>query len=238
MGLYDSQCMVTNVSLLTSDAALVLLEPTADAYRPIALAVKGCSDRAGGIDLIEQREPNASLLLKFLRAKLKSGDFKVDEHALQVTQRWPIDSLERALWNFERNMNDGQDNRLFGQRIQFSLVCLPVWDAIVKAAPQTKKSEASLFKEVFAESHIAHEIYGEKLAKFSSHLRELAAINRFLTKHAIAWKPTVADGAQHWTDEMLQFLDEARQSFKATPEVLTGLNVYEKILTECMKDWD
>ncbi len=235
MGLYDNQCMLTGVSLLPSDAALVLLEPTGSAFRPIALAVKGCSDRLGSIDGIKEREPNAGLLLKYFQAKLKSGDFKVDEEALRIHDCWPINTLECALWNFERNMSDGRQNHLHDRRVMFSLICLPIWEAIAKAALTSKKSNTALFDELFSSSSIAQEIYDKKITKVASALREMAAVNKFLKSRRLAWEPSVSDGGQHLPDEMQEYLSDARKKFMRSSAILAGLDAYEETLTECLK---
>jgi hypothetical protein len=224
MGVYDNRCTITGVSLLPSDAALVLLEPNDGTCRPISLAVKGYSDRMGSIDFIKKREPNASLLLKFFLGKLKTGDFIVDEEFLRICDRWPIDTLEIVLRNFERNMTDGHNNQLDGRRVEFSLICLPVWDAIAKATSPSKKSDASLFSELFTGSQIAQEIYGTKLAKVSPQLREMASVNKFLTTRKLSWRPSISDGGQHLGEEMLQYLNAARHEFKDSPSILAGLN--------------
>jgi hypothetical protein len=238
MGFYDNRCMVTGVSLLGSDAALVLLEEAGAAHRPIALAVKGAYDRLGSIDLIEKRDPNNRLILRFFLGKLKSGEFKIDEESLRGTGRWPVNDLERVFWNFERYMNDGQENFLNGRPIVFALICRAIWDALARSGSSARTSAANMFRKLFKDSLVAQEIYGGNLPKVTEHLRDLSAVNDFLAARKLAWKPTAADGAQHSSEEMRQYLQEARRKFKSSAAVLEGLRAYEREVSEQLEMLD
>src|SRR5215468_6514390 len=101
MGFYDERCMVTGISLKgAGGAALVLLDRDGDAYRPIALAIKGAYNRLGSIDGIDEDE-NTELVLGYFREKLRSGELLIDPVEAGGDQ---INDIEHLLGLCERNV--------------------------------------------------------------------------------------------------------------------------------------
>src|SRR5262245_5127252 len=131
MGFYDCRCMVTGVSLKGVDASLVLLNKSADQYRPFALAIRGNYNRLGSIDGIKE-DANSRLVLGYFLNALGAGSFTVDEQYLRLCECFPIRTIEQLLQGFERNMNDGPGHAVLdGQSVEFALIVQAVWDGIV-----------------------------------------------------------------------------------------------------------
>lgn len=143
MGLYDSRCMITGVSLKGADAALVLLQPAANGYVPISLAIKGYYNRLGSIDGIEE-DANTRLVLRYILDRSGAGAFQVNEQCLA-----------------------------------------------------------------------GHEC--------------------FLSERGLNWRPTDA-GGQDYTDEMRQYLDEARRAFADSPTLMAALDRYENEVGDLLAD--
>lgn len=234
MGLFDCRCMITGVSLKGADAALVLLQQSADRYRPLALAIKGNYNRLGSIDGIDE-DSNTELVLRFFLTSLRSNAFVVDEECLRG-HGFPIRNIEDLLQGFERNMNDGPGVAVLkGQSIVFSLIARAVWDGIAQTAPPPIESVPALFERLFGASSIGSGIYAGSLAAISGHIVELAAVDSFLTSHGLPWRPSEATG-QDCAEEMRQYLDEARQVFSDSLTILTALTNYEHKVGELLID--
>ena len=235
MGFYDCRCRITGVSLKGADATAVLLQKFARAFRPITLPVTGNYNRYGTIDGIAE-DANTRLILKFFLDKLQSGEFVIDE-PYWLKDYYPITDLEHLLWGFERNTNDNHETAVLnGKPVVVALVCRAVWDSLASSG-SSRKSDEALFAEVFDGAPVAEEIYRGQFAKVSEHLRELAAVNDFLTSRGIAWKPTEGDG-QHYDEEMRKYLATARKKFRDSPAVLEGLNDYEREVADLLTDED
>jgi hypothetical protein len=226
--------MVTGVSLLGADAALVLLQQRAAVYNPIALAITGNYNRLGSIDGIDE-DANTILVLNYFLEKLGCGEFVIDQDYF-APERYPIKNLEQLLWGFERNMNDYENAAVLnGQRIVFALIYRGVWSAIAQSTPPTHESPTTQFRRLFEGVPIAEEIYQGNLAKVSRHLGELSAVSNFLASCGLAWKPAEEVG-QHFTEEMRQFLEEARQGYRDSPSVLQALDDYERESRDLLED--
>jgi hypothetical protein len=207
----------------------------AKAYRPIALPIKGNYDRLGSIDFIDE-DANTRLVLKFFLAKLKSGEFVIDE-PYWSKDRYPITEVEYLLWGFERNTNDNPRAALLnGEPVVTALVCRAVWDALARATPAVGAAQKQ-FDELFGGVPVAEEMYRGKVSDVSRHLGEMSAICRFLDNHKIAWTPTEG-GGQDYSEEMLEYLTAARETFRQSPAVLAGLDDYEREVAELLTDED
>jgi hypothetical protein len=235
MGFYDCRCMVTGVSLKGADAALVLLHQSSDQYVPMALAVKGNYNRFGSIDMIEE-DANTQSVLRFFQESLRTGAFTVDEEYLRGHGCFPIQTIEDLLQGFERNMNEGEGAAVLnGQSVVFALIALAVWDTIAEAAPAPVEPALTSLKRLFKASPVGLEIYAESVGAVSKHIGELAAVDSLLTGRGLSWRPSEATG-QAYTEEMRQYLDEAREIFSDLPTILTALRRYEQEVGDLLID--
>jgi hypothetical protein len=64
---------------------------------------------------------------------------------------------------------------------------------------------------------------------------EFAAVSDFMAARSIAWAPPV-DWLQHNSDDMRQYLEEARTAFSDSPAVLGGLKAYEGDVSDLLED--
>jgi hypothetical protein len=236
MGFYDYRCMITGVSLLGADTALVLLQRTTAGHQPISLAIKGNYDRFGAIDGIDQ-DANTDLVLQYFHDKFERGEFVLNQVFLKNVDDY-FEDIEGLLKVFERCVTEwDQLANLNGQTIQYALICREVWDAIVRPATPPRESDASLFQSLFQNSPVAKDIYSDSLPEVSVPLKELAAIQDFMTSRSLTWQ-IPEDAHQHWEEEIQEYLDEARQTFHDAPSVLAGLDAYEEAIADLLEEED
>jgi hypothetical protein len=229
--------MVSGVSLKGADAALVLLQQTGVSYRPVALAITGNYNRFGCIDGIDEEE-NTQLVFDHFQRRLASGEFVVNADYLSGYDFYPIEDVERLLGCFERNVNDLESAAVLdGRPIVFALICKAVWDAIarVRAEANRKGPPTALFRGMFEDVPLAQEIYARNLTPVAWQVRELSAVNGFLTRRGIPWHPA-DDPSQHYTDEMRQYLAEARQRFADSAAMLGALIDYQREVGDLFED--
>ncbi len=242
MGLFDCRCMVSGVSLKGADAALVILQQSTDHYAPLALAIKGNYNRLGSIDGIDE-DTNTQLVLQFFLESLRTGAFAVDGHLPGNT---PIRTIEDLLQWLERNMNDSpgwnggwNDDpgwaALNGHVITLSLIARVVWDTIAASVPARVESIPDLFERAFKVPQSESKIYAGAPETVAEHLKELAAVDSFLSTRGISWWPSEGTG-QDYPEEMRQYLDEARQAFSDSPTILTALRLYEHEVGDLLTD--
>lgn len=98
MGFYDSRCMITGVSLKGAWTSLVLLEPVQGVLQPVSLACTGEYNQLGSMDSIDETE-STKVLFDYFAAKLKIGEFVVDEEYLRAEDCYPF----RVTWSAIRN---------------------------------------------------------------------------------------------------------------------------------------
>ena len=67
-------------------------------------------------------------------------------------------------------------------------------------------------------------------------LKELAAVCDFLNRRGLAWRVRSEEGAQHYEEEMRQFLTEARRTFADCPPMLKGLDRYQETVGDLLED--
>lgn len=226
MGFYDCRCMVTGVSLKGVDTVLIPLQQSANAYIPITLALKGNYNRLGAIDGV-QKDANASLILKYFCDRLQDDEFVIHREYLQGFGYYPFRTIENLLSAFERNINDDPEAAVLrGKPVVFALICQVVWDAIARALP-VSESTSGIYRLLFNDSPIAHGIYSESHASVSEHLRELCAVDSYVSRRGLIWHPDEEPG-QHYAEEMLEFLGDAREAFCDSTVVLEALDAYEE----------
>jgi hypothetical protein len=137
---------------------------------------------------------------------------------------------------FERNMNDHDSAAVLnGQSVVFALICRAVWDTLARSALQGQQSAGTSFQQLFALVPVAQAIYHRNLSPVSRHLWELSVVNGFLVDRGLAWKPA-NDPGQDNAEEMRQYLDEARQTFRGCAAVLEGLENYEKEVEDLLDE--
>ncbi|OWK36790.1 hypothetical protein FRUB_09353 [Fimbriiglobus ruber] len=214
---------------------MVLLQHTDTVYRPIALALKGNSNRSGSIDGVENNA-NTELVLKYFLGKLASGAYDIHEPYYRLPNGRSITTIEHVLTPFERNMNDGHENTLDGRPVVFALICRAVWDACASSTAAKPAPATSFYSELFGDSSVPAEMYCGSLTKVLRHLRELSVVSKMLSRRKCPWKPTASDGAQHSGEEMRHYLQEARRAFKGSAVVLKGLRAYELEVEDCFTD--
>ncbi len=234
MGFFDARCMVSGVSLKGSQAALVLVQQTEAAYHPIALAITGQYDRLGSIDGVAEDE-NTALVLQYFLDQLATGALVVDREYLEEGKTFPIRPIERLLRCFERGMNDGPDLPRSDRSVVFALVASTVWNAIVSAAPKPSGDDRTTFDRLFKGVPTATEIYSGRLDDVTRQLHELAAISEFLAAHQLPWTPTTGHG-QHYSDDMREFLTEARAAYHDSAVLLNALERYEEDVSDLLGD--
>jgi hypothetical protein len=234
MGFYDCRCMVSGVSLKGAKAVSVLLLQSDDRYRPVALGIKGSYNRYGTIDFIEE-DTNTEFILKFFHEKYRSGEFAVDPYQFSPGRSSPTEDIEGLLYCFERNINDGGDAQLNRQFIVLALICSDVWNALVRRTPPGAESPDWQFGELFRGVSIPWAIYRHSGQTLSQQVGELYAVNSFLANRGIAWRLTEADG-QHYDQEMLQYLEEAKYTFQDSGMALEALKKYEEKLQALLDD--
>lgn len=235
MGFYDCRCMVTGISLKGVDAALIPLQVADKGYSPVTLAVKGNYNRYGSLDGI-QEDANTALILQFFLRELDLGRFRVEQEYLEEFGHYPIHTIEHLLAGFERNMNDDPNAAMFdGQPVVFALICLNVWEAIVRTALPTKEPAATLFRHLFKDSPLAKGVYEGHLEAVSRHIHELSAIANFLDGYGLSWRPA-EDPGQHYKEDLRQYLGEARQTFSDSTVVLGALDEYEREVADLLAE--
>jgi hypothetical protein len=235
MGFYDHRCMVSGVSLKGADAALVPLQQTESAYVPITLAIKGNYNRLGAIDGITE-DTNTDLVLRCFSRKLQTGELIVDQKYLRIHGYFPFRTIENLVQACERNLTDNPHAVLLnGRPVVYALISQAIWEEIARAAPASAEPAEARFHRLFTGSPVAEEIYASNLDGATQHLHELAAVHDYLAARGIAWHPP-DDPSQHDSEEMQEYLDEARRAFRDCPIVSQGLQRYEREVGDLLEE--
>jgi hypothetical protein len=237
MGFFECTCTLTGVSLI-GDATCVLLRLCDDGFAPITLPLTGDYNRLGAIDGVAEN-PNSQLIVDYFAEHLRTGRFvAVDETTVNETV-WPAPSPEyrsvidglvglvernTTVWHVLR-MGNAPMVAFDGDPIVLSLISQPVWDAIVAGSTTPGGSLEALFDKVFHRDSIAQGIYHQHLPEVAMQLRELAIVDAFLDTHGRSWTPP-GDYGQHWREEILSYLERAREAYRDVPVVLDGLDGY------------
>jgi hypothetical protein len=237
MGFYECTCMVSGVSLLGDDATCVILRRDAEmGFTPVTLPVSGAYNRMGAVDRITENA-NTELIVAFFSEQIRTGRFFAEYQTTINETVWPAPSPEYAsvidglVGLIERNttvwhcLNMGSEPWVTfdGDALVLSLIAQPIWDAITKSAATGSESLESLFTTVFDGDPIAEGIYGGQLPGVAAQVRELTAVDAFMRRRALRWKPP-SEYDQHWKDIVLGYLERARRDFVDVPEVMAGLD--------------
>lgn len=234
MGFYDCLCSLTGVSLKGSKTALVLLRANGEGFVPLTLAIHGQYNRLGSIDMLDE-DAHTAWLMKAIRAEAKAGRLTFDEDLDD-----PLENLEAFLQGCERNLNEaGPEGCLCwqGQPVLFALVANVVWTALVGAAKPNAATPAALAETFFGSSPLGVPAKQADQEPFASKLHELRAVTEFMATLPTTWQPTPADG-QHYTDDLQQFLEEARARFAGIPPLPEALDAYAAEVDYLLEDED
>lgn len=209
-----------------------LARPNGVAYYPIALPITGVYNRLGSIDGIAEDE-NTRLIHDYFRARLDSGDLVLEE----CYAREGTGDLETLLGVLERNVTQGEDAALLsGRPVLFALIDKAVWDASADAGTAGEGPNGARFRRVFQDVPAAEGIYHGSVGKVAKHLEKLARVCDFLEGRGLAWRCRTEGGAQHYGEEMRDYLVQARRAFEDCPPMLEGLDAYEKSVRELLED--
>ncbi|MEJ3742560.1 hypothetical protein WEI85_04595 [Actinomycetes bacterium KLBMP 9797] len=230
MGLYDTRCAITGISLFTADAVMVGLDRDGDGYRPITLGIAGGYDGYGRIEeVIEDR--NTELVMAYCLDRARDGQMVFDDYYKRDLGVPPRD-VGKLLGYFERNFGDSSEERpalaLYGRPIVYCMISKLVWDAIAEAfAPEQGTAEV-WFEELFGDSPIATAIYQPALHDVADQIRDMYAVDAFLRARGIAWStPDIeVHGAVYDDEETEAFVTEAKSRFADVSAILGALDRY------------
>src|SRR5262249_34844158 len=137
---------------------------------------------------------------------------------------------------FERNINDWDGAAvLHGRPVVFALIARKIWDRLARSGPAAQWSATQCFGSLFKDVSVAEEIYRGSLTKVTKHLRELSAVSHFLTGRGLAWKPA-DDPGQDYAEEMRQYLEVARETFRDSAVMLEALKDYEREVADLLEE--
>src|SRR5262249_52397242 len=97
-----------------------------------------------------------------------------------------------------------------------------------------RRSPLEQFRQLFKEVPVAEEIYSGNLTEVADPLKELSAVNHFLTERGLAWQPP-EEPCQHYAEEMREYLEEARQRFSDAPDMQRALRNYQRDVGNLME---
>jgi hypothetical protein len=229
MGLYDTRCAVTGISLFTADAVMVGLDRDSDGHHPITLGIAGGYNGYGVIEeVLEDR--NTALVMAYCLDRARDGQmlFHRDYKRFGAPPR----DIARLLRYLERNFCDSSDEQpalsLHGRPIVYCMISKLVWDAVAEAFAPEQGTPEVWFKELFGGSPIAAAIYQTALPEVADQLRDMYAVDTFLRAHGIAWStPDIeVHGMVYDDDETQAFVTEARSRFAGVPAILGALDRY------------
>ncbi len=181
--------------------------------------------------MIEEDE-NTRLVFEFFVRERQSGSFVTDDDYFRSYKRDPFDSVESLLHAFERNMNDGTVATLGGVPVVFSLVSRAVWEVVAENAPQPA---AIVIDQAFGNNPIPAQIYAADVSAVHEQLTGFVAVQAWLAAHGIAWSPP-SEWNQDYSDDMREYLAEARQRFASSELIQAALDDYEHEVGELLDD--
>lgn len=217
MGLFDYRCMITGLSLKSSKTVLVLLEKTGDDYVPIALPVFGEYNRLGAIDSIHENQ-NTKTIFQFFQSKIHSGDVKVDWEEVYHNGEFlkKIDTIEHLFTAIERGVTMEYDCvTLNGKRIEYSLIDTNIWNEISRY--NLYKNDSALN---YSDTWVL--IYPETSVDSDDLIAQFNNVRNFMHKNQIQWTPP-NDAEQHYDEDVTDFLEEAKATFKDEPYIMSGI---------------
>jgi hypothetical protein len=235
MGFFDYRCSLTGVSLKASDAVFLPLHNINGEYKPLTLGIKGCYDRLGTIDGIK-KDKNTDSILKFFQQAHDTGALAFNKLTLKGLDCYPIKDIEDLLRCFERHIADApKPAELDGVPIQYALIEKQTWEFLVERSTLAEKGPETMWESLFPGASVARQIYKKKESEVLPQLRELYRVSLEMKAHGIEWEP-VDELGQHFSEEMTEFLKEAKTRFKDAPLFLGALAAYEDEVSEFLAD--
>jgi hypothetical protein len=230
MGLYDTRCAVTGISLFTADAVMVGLDRDGDGHHPITLGIAGGYNGYGVLDeVVEDR--NTELVMAYCLDRARDGQMVFDRDYKRSFGVPPRD-IAGLLGYFERNFCDSSDERpalsLHGRPIVYCMISKLVWDAVAEAFAPGQGTTEVWFKEVFGDSPIPAAIYQPAMRDVADQIRDMYAVDTFLRARGIGWSTPDSEvhGMVYDEDETEAFVAEARSRFADVPAILGALDRY------------
>jgi hypothetical protein len=220
MGFFDNRCMISGLSLKSSETVLILLEKNGEDYSVISLPVTGQYNRVGAIDGIEENE-NTQSIEAFFAKKFNDEELELDKD--EIPSREDI-TIEQLINGIERGVTMEYDSVVYkGKRIEFALIDKTIWDKIIAVGFSCKLN--------IEEHTVWKEIYPVKFSGYDELLNQLNNIQAFLELQNIKWYPP-RDQSQHYEEEVTEYLEEARTKFSSEFFMLEAISEYESKLSE------
>lgn len=228
MGFYDHRCMITGVSLRGEAAVMIPLLQKGGTYAPLTLGIKGTYNRLGALERVEQNAASELTLAFFVDQT--NQKLILDEDYLDIWECYPITNIELFLRGVERNVTDYPDAVVWeGKPLTYALISRVVWDAVAGYLMfDLKGTPAERLKSVFGKATLTRSFYQNHLDAIATPLRELEAIQHFLSGREIPWQP-VEEPYEHYK-EAREFLREARLAFSDLPMMQPVMNTLERNL--------
>lgn len=246
MGVYDTACLITGVSLSHIDATAVLLRRSAAAqYHPISLGIRGTYDGYGSLDAISTGDDTAALTAFFSNA-FRAGRFFARDYTHAEDPHWfdPDIAIESLLYLVERTTTCAHlyggvhppGTVLDGDPVVMAMIAQPVWNAVTAGRRPGRRNLAAM--AFGAGLQTATEIYGAELnGNFHEPLRQLAVISHFIASHPpLRWAPPGEPdqryprgvGRQFSVEANRQFLSTARRDYRPENAIQSALDTYTK----------
>lgn len=234
MGFYDVNCAITSICLGPGAAVLVPLRKLGpEQYRPIGLPMKGEYDRLGAIDLDEPPTLNMALFAEYFSGLDEQRlQLRADSDPMDPTISGVVASLERntTVWLGDLRAQGWESMMsLDGDPLVFALISPQVWDAIAAAAPPAGAA-GELLAELAVREPVLREIYGAHVDQVADEVRELVAVDRFLTARGLPWKTHVDGevdfGAQQSLEDLEWWLRWALEHHGGDPVLRVGLDAH------------
>ncbi|GGF13618.1 hypothetical protein [Williamsia phyllosphaerae] len=237
MGFFDTNCMITGLSLSSARATAVILRRSKGADVPTSVGIHGTYDRYGTIDLIEEDAASDRVVEYFVDAA-RVGSFIGDQ---DPTDR-DVEGLLRVLTDsnlvFE---NIGQPTAtLEGDLVTFALIASTVWESICAGGLRVPDGPPSLAVRAFGVTPLAAHLDASSSPDVDASLRELLTVDATLADVGLRWASVFdpdqrfpSDGAQHSHDEIVPTVGVARRTYRDHPAILAGV---EACIRE--SEWD
>ncbi|ORA64079.1 hypothetical protein CCUG63695_01362 [Mycobacteroides franklinii] len=258
MGFYDCNCLVTGVSLLYQDAALVILRRIGETFTPITLALHGTYDMQGTISA--DADAHSALVLEYFMDRYDDGSFIAADDTTRPEYRIPptrdhiqslVDVIERTTTCSEVNTSFGPgggghkpSTLLDGDFIVHALIAQPVWDAIARYNEAPWQSAEEQFSHVLHDS-ASRQIYGGQIADLTVRIDELARVDSFLVKYGMAWNPPGSTACRypstysdHEDSDVRAWLDRARADYQGLPWMLAAIDACSSAFERRLRELD
>lgn len=258
MGLYDCNCLVTGVSLLHQQTALVILRRVGDVFTPVTLALHGDYNMQGTISV--DADAHSALVLNYFMDRYDGGSFIAADDTTRPEYRMPptrehiqslVDLIERTTTCSEVNTSFGPhggghapSTLLDGDFIVHALIAQPVWDAIARHHEAPLQSAEERFSHVLRDS-ASQQIYEGQIPKLTTRIDELARVDAFLAEYGMAWRPPGSTACRypstyndHEDEDVREWLDRARADYSRLPWMLTAIDDCERNFERQLRELD